>query len=135
MKDRCYNKNRKKYKNYGGRGITVCEEWKTDFLAFVKWSDENGYGDDLTLDRKKNNGNYCPDNCKWSTYEEQNQNKTNSKVWTIDDKEFGSTYEAAKFHGVSYQTIVQWCEGYTQHRTKKIYPPKPGCSSRLKYED
>ena len=83
MKNRCYLPSREKYKNYGARGITVCEEWKNDFVAFYDWAMANGYRDDLTLDRIDVNGKYSPDNCKWSTQKEQQNNRTNNHIITI----------------------------------------------------
>lgn len=75
MKTRCYNKNHKYYKDYGGRGITVCPEWQHDFLKFREWALQNGYKENLTLDRIDVNGNYEPGNCRWATMKEQNENK------------------------------------------------------------
>lgn len=74
MKKRCLLKTHKAYKNYGGRGITVCEEWM-DFQKFEKWATENGYDDKLTLDRVDNNGGYGPNNCRWRTQKEQALNR------------------------------------------------------------
>ena len=75
MKTRCFNPNTKAYKDYGGRGITVCAEWKNNFEAFRDWAMANGYSDNLTIDRINNDGNYCPQNCRWATRAEQNKNK------------------------------------------------------------
>lgn len=78
IKDRCYNKNHIHYKNYGGRGIIMCNEWKKDYLIFKKWALENGYSDSLSIDRIDVNGNYEPANCRWATVEEQSNNKRTS---------------------------------------------------------
>lgn len=77
MRQRCYNKNLKSYKNYGGRGITVCERWNNSFLAFLE---DMGYKptDNHELDRIDNNGNYEPSNCRWVTHTENNRNKRNT---------------------------------------------------------
>lgn len=78
MRRRCYGASKKDFKDYQGKGITVCDEWKNDFLAFRDWSYENGYSDDLTIDRIDNGKGYAPDNCRWITIGEQQANKTNT---------------------------------------------------------
>jgi hypothetical protein len=76
MKQRCYDVNYTKYHLWGGRGIKVCDEWKNDFIAFYKWSMENGYSDDLSIDRfPDNDGNYEPLNFRWATQKEQIHNR------------------------------------------------------------
>jgi hypothetical protein len=73
IKQRCLNKNNKSYKNYGGRGIKVCDRW-LNFESF--WEDmKDGYKDNLTIDRIDNDGNYCKENCRWITHKEQQKNK------------------------------------------------------------
>lgn len=80
MKTRCYNPNGKIYKYYGARGIRICDKWLDDFKTFYYWAINNGYTDNLTIDRIDVNGNYCPSNCRWITLSEQQTNKTNSKM-------------------------------------------------------
>lgn len=80
MKTRCYNKDSSQYHSYGGRGITVCEEWKTSFKAFYDWGMSHGYTDELTIDRIDVNGNYEPSNCRWVTAHEQSRNRRNNRM-------------------------------------------------------
>lgn len=79
MRQRCNNPNSKSYPNYGGRGITYCDEWETT-KNFIDWALSNGYNDELTLDRIDPNGNYCPENCRWITIQEQQRNRTNNRL-------------------------------------------------------
>ena len=77
MKQRCQNPNDTRYKDYGARGITVCSEWQ-EFEPFYKWAFANGYEQNLTIDRVDNNGNYCPENCRWTTRKVQMSNRRNT---------------------------------------------------------
>lgn len=104
MKTRCFNLNDEHFKDYGGRGITVCDEWKDDFQAFHDWAVANGYADGLTIDRINVNGNYEPSNCRWATAKEQNSNRRNTPVVTFE----GITktlLEWSEITGVGYQTL------------------------------
>ena len=83
MKERCYNPNNKRFKDYGGRGIFVCDEWLHDFKAFREWAYQTGYDDtspfgQCTIDRANNNDGYTPYNCVWSTLTQQAHNKRNT---------------------------------------------------------
>ena len=75
IKTRTLNPKNKRYSDYGGRGITVCKEWRNDFKTFYNWAMSNGYSDELSLDRIDNNGNYEPNNCRWTTQTIQCRNQ------------------------------------------------------------
>ena len=77
MIQRCSNPSHRRYEDWGGRGIKVCEEWRNDYSAFKNWAVSNGYKEGLSIDRINNDGNYEPTNCRWATSKEQNQNKRN----------------------------------------------------------
>lgn len=75
MKQRCYYKNGARYKDYGGRGIKICDEWLCSFKNFKEWALSHGYRDNLTIERIDNNGDYCPENCKFASYQIQSSNQ------------------------------------------------------------
>lgn len=75
MKFRCTNKNSDSYKNYGQRGISVCEEWFNNPQSFIEWALKNGYEEGLTIDRMDNEKDYCPENCRWISKGEQAKNR------------------------------------------------------------
>ena len=79
MNQRCSNKNNERYDSYGGRGITVTPEWR-NFESFRDWALANDYQDDLTIDRIDNDGNYCPENCRWITNKAQQNNRRNNRI-------------------------------------------------------
>lgn len=82
---------------YGGRGITVCSEWKKDFQSFYDWAMENGYSDKLKIDRIDVNGNYCPENCRWATDKEQARNTRYNRMYEYN----GET-----------KCLAEWCEEF-----------------------
>lgn len=75
MRSRCNNPKAQNYKDYGGRGITICKEWLDDFIAFYHWAGTNGYQCNLSIDRINNDGNYEPGNCRWVNKSIQNMNR------------------------------------------------------------
>lgn len=79
MKTRCLNDKCKFYPRYGGRGISIHEDWLNNFESFMRWSLESGYSSELTIERINNDGNYDPDNCTWIPMSEQHKNKTHNK--------------------------------------------------------
>jgi hypothetical protein len=107
MKERCCNPNCKNYKNYGGKGITVCEEWLNKeivskghkmtkgWIAFRDWALSNGYRDDLTIDRIDATKGYSPDNCRWVSQKVQQNNRSNNRLVTYKGKT---------------QTLSEWCD-------------------------
>lgn len=105
MKERCYNTNCERYKNYGGRGITVCEEWQ-GFIPFRDWALANGYEEGLSIDRINNDGNYEPSNCRWVTMAEQNRNTSRTVRITIDGVTKCAS-EWARIAGVHNSTIIK----------------------------
>lgn len=84
MKVRCLNPNSKSYKDYGCRGITICNSWATDFKSFYDWAMSSGYADNLTIDRIDVNKNYTPENCRWATQKQQCLNKRNTKFYNYN---------------------------------------------------
>ncbi len=105
MKSRCFNQKMRSYKDYGERGITICEEW-LDFDNFYKWSLENGYKDGYSIERKDVNGNYCPNNCCWIPLENQAKNKRNTLYIEINN-ERKRLKEWCEIYGVNYKTVYQ----------------------------
>lgn len=104
MRKRCSNNNCEQFKNYGGRGITVCDEWLHDFQAFYDWAMANGYEDHLTIDRIEVNGNYSPDNCRWITNKDQQNNRRTSHLLTYKG-ETRSLKDWSKIVGINYSTL------------------------------
>lgn len=100
MRQRCYDKNRQNYKNYGGRGITVCDEWRDDYGAFRSWAYQNGYDETMgrsccLIDRIDNSKGYSPDNCRFVTPKDSIKNRRNTVTATLN----GETH-----------TIKEWCD-------------------------
>lgn len=104
IKTRCCNINHSTYKDYGGRGITICDEWKDNFQAFYKWAMSNGYDDNLTIDRINNNGNYEPSNCHWVNMKTQCRNRRNNVVVQYKGEKVCLS-EAAELSGLNFELL------------------------------
>lgn len=95
IKQRCYNLNAKRFQDWGGRGITMCDEWRNDFQAFYDWAIANGYEKGLSIDRINNNDNYTPENCRFTTVVEQQRNMRRNNM--------------IEYRGET-KTLSEWCE-------------------------
>lgn len=93
MKKRCYDPSSNRYHRYGARGIKICDEWLNNKNSFREWAINHGYKDGLTIDRIDNNGNYCPENCRWVTRQEQSNNTCRTVMIEYNGKA---------------QTLTQW---------------------------
>ena len=106
MRQRCENPNHTAFKDYGARGIQVCEEW-CNFEAFYAWAMANGYRRDLTIERKDLNKGYCPSNCIYITRAEQNRNTRRTHRIICGERTITAA-EAARMAGLSRSTVAQW---------------------------
>jgi hypothetical protein len=97
MKSRCYNPKNKRYQDWGGRGIVVCDEWKENANAFCAWAMANGYAEGFQIDRLDNDGPYSPSNCSWVTRIINSQNKRNSHFVEIDGQRLVLSEAARRF--------------------------------------
>ena len=106
IKGRCKNPNNQSYFRYGGRGITLCQEWDGEdgFKNFYEWSMENGYAPGLTIDRIDNNKGYSPDNCRWATQKVQMNNNSRNRYVTINGETHSLT-EWAEIKGICIGTV------------------------------
>jgi len=120
MKARCYNANSKPYKYYGARGIAVCGEWRNNFIAFRDWAIANGYADNLTLDRRDNNGHYTPENCRWIALREQFVNRRSNRYITYGGKRM-TISQWSKEIGCSRNAIAKrLSRGWTAEQAIKV---------------
>ena len=113
IEQRCYNPKDMNYKNYGGRGIKMCDEWKTNFMSFYNWAIKNGYKDNLTIDRIDNDKGYCPENCRWVDMQTQQNHRRNNRNLTFNGKTL---------------TITQWAKKYNMSYRNLFYRLKNGYS-------
>lgn len=107
MKERCCNPNHHAYKDYGGRGISVCKEWMSDFKAYFEWAISHGWKEGLTIDRINNDGNYTPQNCRFVPLVIQARNKRNNKEIIYKSKAWHSLAQFCEDNELDYATIQQ----------------------------
>ena len=105
MKTRCCNPNSNNWKSYGGKGITICDEWINDYDAFCSWSMDHGYNDNLSIDRIDNSKGYCPSNCRWVTELDQRHNQTNNK-WITYNGQTKLVSEWAREYGINVGVVL-----------------------------
>lgn len=105
MKQRCFNETNPKFPRYGGRGITIVDEW-LDFHEFENWAKENGYQKELTLDRIDTDGNYEPSNCRWVNQSIQQNNRKNNRIIEYEGKEY-TLAELSDLHDMNSATLAQ----------------------------
>ncbi len=121
MLSRCYNENDHNYPNYGGRGISVCYEWKLNREDFMRWAVANGHAKNLTLDRIDVNGNYEPSNCRWITIQEQLLNQRRNHVITFNGKSQPLAVWAREI-GVGVDTLFRRIKVYQMPIDKALTP-------------
>lgn len=129
MKKRCLNPNNPKYKRYGGRGINVCEEWLS-FKPFLEWALSHGFKEGYSIDRINNDGDYCPENCRWISVSENSRRKRTTKITEIQAEEIRKRkdenwYSLADEYGCSHGNIWFIMNGFTHVKDGE-------CSKKLK---
>jgi len=105
MKERCYNSKNSSFKRYGGRGVTVCDEWRNDYSAFHEWALRNGYKPGLTIERVNNDGDYCPENCVWADRRAQARNRSTNHILKYRGKNY-TLAEASELSGLDHSTLI-----------------------------
>ncbi|OAV63845.1 hypothetical protein Barb6_03511 [Bacteroidales bacterium Barb6] len=102
LKLKCLNEKSNRFNSFGGRGITICNEWANDYKAFHDWAISNGYSDDLSIDRIDNNGNYEPENCRWTTTTQKRRNNCRNRLIEYN----GQTKCLAEWAELNYMTFA-----------------------------
>ena len=122
IKQRCKNPKCRAYKNYGGRGISVCKEWE-NFEGFFNWAVNSGYKKGLDIDRINNNGDYTPNNCRWVSRTENVNNRRNTILLTVDGKTKARTEWEREAHipnGVVKSWVSNHGKEYAESRISEI---------------
>jgi translation initiation factor 1 (eIF-1/SUI1) len=122
---RCLKASRHEYKNYGGLGISVCQDWIDSFKAFSEWALKNGYSDELTIDRINPYGNYEPSNCRWITIQDQQRNRKNHVIIIVEGIA-KKAWEWEEITGISAEVIRQ--------RIASGWNPKRAVSEKIHIE-
>lgn len=123
MMARCHNPKNKRYADYGGSGIFVCDAWRSNAKQFIK--DMGKCPDGFQIDRIDNTKGYSKDNCRWISPKENMANRSISLVFVVNGDRFRSSKDAAVSSGVCTATIFAWCKGRLANGV--FYPPRPGC--------
>ena len=132
MLRRCYDERSVSYPNYGGRGITVCEEWHT-FRPFRDWAFQSGYEEGLSIDRIDNDIGYCPENCCWTTRKRQNNNKRSNIRIEYDGRNMTAS-EWAEETGINYRTLIaRYNRGWTPEEILTTPPSPANNKSKRKF--
>lgn len=119
IKQRCYNKNEKSYRWYGAKGIKICDEWLNNPKLFEEWSLQNGYKDNLTIDRIDECKNYSPDNCRWIALDENSRRAGKVNWIAIDDERLTGRQWSLKL-GLGLLTIDKYIRQYGLNKTKEL---------------
>lgn len=123
MRKRCNNPNSTVFEYYGGKGIRVCKEWD-QFENFRNWALENGYSDELTIDREEADKDYSPSNCRWVTFQVQYENKRNNRYITVEGQTMTVT-EASKKYDIRLETLIRRLNsGWSDEEAALIRPRK-----------
>lgn len=122
MRKRCKNQNDPHYMDYGGRGITVCDEWDKSFENFKEWALANGYKDNLTIDRINNDKGYFPNNCRWATMKTQSINRRTNRILIFNGKELTATQWADELN-IDSNTILSRIDVYGWSVEKALSTP------------
>ena len=134
MKDRCYNSNCKDYSKYGGKGIKICDEWLNNSTLFELWSLDNGYSDQLTIDRIDGNKDYSPNNCRWIPLEDNARYKSTTSLITVNN-ETHTGRNWAKILGIGTNKINEYIRKHGLNNTIQFierYLKNPGLKPKNK---
>ena len=119
MIDRCYNENNKSYRWYGQKGIIICDEWLSNPKLFEEWAISNGYNDNLTIDRKEETKNYCPENCRWITGSNNSKYKSTTRLIEVDSEKHTGR-EWANILDLGTNVINNMLRNFSEEKVKEF---------------